>query len=249
MRMKVIVCLPAYEEEENLPALLSEIHETLTESSFPYEIVVVDDGSKDRTAEVATQLAAKYQIRVLRHQINSGLGEALRTGLSAALQMAQDRDAIVTMDADNTHSPRLLLRIIRVLQEGNDVVIASRYVGGANIRGLSLFRRFLSFVAMILFRVVFPTRNVRDYTCGYRAYNVSILRKAFTHYGDSLISQKGFACMVDILLKLRAIDAIMAEVPLVLRYDRKAGMSKMKVLSTIKSTLLLLAKRRLGNYD
>jgi dolichol-phosphate mannosyltransferase len=112
-----------------------------------------------------------------------------------------------------------------------------------------MFRRFLSFMAMILFRIIFPTRNVRDYTCGYRAYNVGIILSAFEHYGDSLISQRGFACMVDILLKLRAIDAIVTEVPLVLRYDRKAGASKMNVVTTIKDTLVLLAKRRFGNYE
>jgi dolichol-phosphate mannosyltransferase len=64
-----------------------------------------------------------------------------------------------------------------------------------------------------------PIRGVRDYTCGYRAYRGRVLRQAFQRYGDDFINQEGFQCMVDILLKLRKMDVIFGEVPLILRYD------------------------------
>jgi dolichol-phosphate mannosyltransferase len=127
------------------------------------------------------------------------------------------------------------------------VVIGSRYVPGARVVGVPFHRRLLSYNASLLMRAVFPIEGVRDYTCGFRAYRASILQKAFARYSERLISQKGFSCMVDILLKLRTLDhPIMAEVPLVLRYDLKHGMSKMRAARTIVDTLVLMARNLRG---
>ena len=87
---------------------------------------------------------------------------------------------------------------------------------------------------------------MRDFTSGYRAYRAGMLRKAFEIYGRQFVSESGFSCMVDILLKLRSTGAIMTELPLVLRYDYKYGVSKMLVLRTVFDTLKLLVARRLG---
>ncbi len=78
---------------------------------------------------------------------------------------------------------------------------------------------------------------MRDYTCGFRAYRVSLLRRAFDDYGESFVDQQGFQCMADILLKLRRYRPRIGELPFVLRYDRKAGSSKMKLGRTTWSTL------------
>jgi dolichol-phosphate mannosyltransferase len=93
---------------------------------------------------------------------------------------------------------------------------------------------------------MFPIRGVRDYTCGFRAYRADALRRAIARYGDGLISETGFSCMADLLLKLRTLPLEMGEVPLELRYDRRGGGSKMRVLRTIRQTLGLLLRRRLG---
>ncbi len=85
---------------------------------------------------------------------------------------------------------------------------------------------------------------MRDYTSGYRAYRVSALSQLVSRYGENFISEKGFASMVDILLRLRKQQLIFTEVPLVLRYDLKPGRSKMNVSQTIKETLNLLVRRK-----
>ena len=95
----------------------------------------------------------------------------------------------------------------------------------------------------MLFRS-FPVRGVKDYTCGYRAYRMELIQKAFSLYGENFINQNGFECMVDILIKLRKMEAIFREVPLVLRYDLKEGVSKMRVVKTISRSLMLIAKHR-----
>lgn len=245
INMKIWVVLPAYNEEQALPDLIHGLDESLSEEGRQFQVIVVNDGSSDRTLEVARSFEKTHPVQVVDNGVNKGLAETLRRGLIHALNQADDRDVIVTMDADNTHPAGLALRMIRSIREGNDVVIASRYRPGSYVRGLSLFRRFLSFGAAILFRITFPTRGVRDYTCGYRAYRTSVLKQLQSQLGDRFISEKGFACMVDLLLQLRRLNLIFTEVPLVLRYDLKPGRSKMQISRTIKETLLLLLRRRL----
>ena len=242
--MKLWIVLPAYNEEKALPHLIDALVEDLTEEKRKFEILIVNDGSQDRTGEVATTYSGKAPVRVFNNGCNKGLAETLRFGLLEAIKLAADDDIIITMDADNTHPAGLLLRMVRLIREGNDVVIASRYRNGSYVKGLSLYRRFLSYVASWLCQILFPIRGVRDYTCGYRAYRVTALAQLMSRYGKDFISEKGFSCMLDILLRLREQELIFTEVPLILRYDLKPGLSKMNVSRTIKETLSLMVRRR-----
>jgi dolichol-phosphate mannosyltransferase len=150
------------------------------------------------------------------------------------------------MDADNTHSPGLIRRMVRQVREGSDVVIASRFRRGAQVHGVPWHRALLSIAASWTFRICFPTRGVRDFTCGFRAYRGEVLIEAFRQFGDGFINRDGFEAMVDILLKLRRMKLVFSEVPLILRYDLKANLSKMDVSATIRKTVNLIWRRRLG---
>lgn len=245
---KVIVVLPAYNEEANIGGLLERIQASMTEEAFEYRVIVVDDGSRDRTPEVLRQYQSTIPLTVEVHQKNQGLGATIRDGLLLAARTATPRDIIVSMDADETHTPGLIRRMVGMIREGHDVVIASRYQRGARVFGLSLFRRFVSYAASWLFRFVFPTPGVRDFTCGFRAYRAGALQKAVAHYGEGgFITAQGFQCMVDILLKMRKLDIVFGEVPMLLRYDLKGGASKMRIARTATNTIKLLIRRRLGD--
>ncbi len=243
---QVYVVLPAYNEEENLAGLLEHIDQAMADDGIRYRVIVVDDGSKDRTALIAEEHGKYMPITVHHHTGNKGLGNTIREGLRIAARQCDDRDIVVSMDADNTHTPGLIRSMTRLIEEGNDVVIASRYQRGAFVRGLAWHRHLLSFCARVLFQVFFPIHAVRDYTSGFRAYRGEVLKRAFHQYGDLFVSEEGFQCMVDILLKLRKMDVIIREVPLILRYDLKGGASKMRVVRTALSTVALLVRRRLG---
>ncbi len=242
--MKIWIVLPAYNEEKALPLLIDALVEDLSEENREFEILVVNDGSQDRTREVAEAYSEKAPVKVVNNGTNRGLAETFRSGLLEAIKLAAKDDIIITMDADNTHPAGLTIRMMRLIREGNDIVIASRYRSGSYVRGLPLYRRFLSYGGGWLFRILFPIRGVRDYTSGYRAYRVSALSQLMSRYGEDFISEKGFACMVDLLLRLREQQLIFTEVPLILRYDLKPGHSKMNVSRTIKETLNLLIRRR-----
>ena len=244
----VRVALPAYNEEASLPPLLESLHATLAAAGLPHEIVVVDDGSSDGTAEVAREASLSLPVRLVSHPQNRGLAAALRTGLEDAVAQASPGDVVVTMDSDNTHPSGLIPRMLQMIAEGHDVVIASRFQSGARVVGVPPLRVALSVASRWLFQLALPIPGVRDYTCGFRVYRVEPLAAAIEHYGDRFVSEKGFSCMVDVLLKMRRLridgsPIVMGEAPMILRYDRKGGESKMRVWRTVRQTLSLIARR------
>lgn len=238
------IVLPAYNEERSLPQLLDHIAESMVEVNARYRVLVVDDGSSDSTAAISAKYAQTMPLVLEQHPVNLGLGSTIRDGLLKAIELSSPQDIIVTMDADNSHNPELIPRMGRGIREGNDVVIASRYQRGSCTRGVPRHRQILSHAAGILFRCVFPIAEVRDYTCGFRAYRAAALKQAVQVYGENMFDQLGFQCMVDILLKLKKLNLIFTELPMILRYDMKESVSKMRVSQTIKDTLFLMLKRR-----
>jgi dolichol-phosphate mannosyltransferase len=240
-RTHVTVVLPTFNEATAIGPLLDRICFTLEDEDIQYDVVVVDDGSTDDTAGVV-RARAKSQVEIVGHEVNRGLGEAIRTGLLRAVERAGERGVIVTMDADSTHLPGLIVRMVRTLNEGFDVVIASRFASNARVVGVPLLRRLLSRGACLLFRLRYPITGVRDYTSGYRAYQTEALVKAFTDHGPSLIRASGFSSMVELLLRLRGRGLLMTEVPIVLRYDQKRGHSKMGVGQNVRDLLRMLVR-------
>ncbi len=235
----LFVVLPAYNEGESLSTLIQQFQQAVT--CCPFQIILVDDGSTDHSIK-ALEAQSFNNLDIIRHQTNKGLGEAIKTGFLIALERATDQDLIVVMDSDCTHSPYLVNRMVELVQEGNDVVIASRYRYGSRVVGLSPLRELLSHGASWFFRLTVPIPNVKDYTCGFRVYRVGTLRHAFDHYKESFITESGFACMADILIKLHRVGALCCEVPMILRYDQKVSTSKIKIFRTILNSFKLAGK-------
>ncbi len=240
---EVAVVLPAFNEEKDLPNLLARIRETLTAQPFKYQVIVVDDGSADRTAEIAREAAAAMPLRLIQHEKNSGLGMAIQTGLSAAMKCA---DMVVVMDSDNTHDPIHVMEMVAEMEGGDtDVVIASRFQPGSVVIGVPAYRQLLSIGCFLLMKVLAPYRGVRDYSTGFRGYRASILQRlAAVHGEDKLVEESGFVCMLEVLLKLRALGARACEIPYTLRYDLKAGASKLRIWRTLKRYLAVVARHR-----
>jgi dolichol-phosphate mannosyltransferase len=245
-RQTIWIVLPAYNEERDLPPLLERIEDSMLEADLSYKIVIVDDGSTDSTLSIIREAAERLPIHVEVHEQNQGLGATIRDGLLVACELAAPKDILVTLDADNSHTPELVLRMVRQIREGHDVVIASRYQRGSHVKGVPFARRVLSYWGGLLFKVVFPITGVRDYTSGYRAYRADLLQRVVSDAERPFFDQDGFQVMVDILLKLRRVpDLIFGEVPMILRYDLKSGVSKMDVGATMQNTIKLMIKRRL----
>ena len=242
--MQILLALPAYNEENDLPRVLEAFQRYVLAAGYNGQVVIVNDGSTDGTAGVIREWSSAIPIDLIEHPRNLGLGETIKDVLRRAAELAGPDDIIVTMDADNTHSPALIPQMADKLHEGYDVVIASRYRPGSKVVGLGPLRHLMCYGARFLFQVRWPIRGVRDYTCGFRAYRASLLHRAFAESDEELAREKGFAAMAEILLRLRAMGARMSEVPMVLRYDRKTGPGKMRIGRTIIRTLAILARNR-----
>lgn len=240
------IILPAYNEENNIKKLLRKITYYQEDAGVDnYQIVVVNDGSTDNTLKILLDYEKnKFPLKVINHANNMGLGETINTGFKYISEISNEQDIVIVMDADDTHTPGLIYRMINKIREGFDVIIASRFHRESRIYGLSSKRKILSWCASIIFRIVMPIKGVKDYTCGYRAYKAYVIKNAFKKYEEKFIDQQGFQAMVDILLKLRPMNFIFGEVPFILRYDFKESTSKMKVKQTIINTIKLLIKRR-----
>ncbi len=243
-RQRIRVMLPSFNEEQNLPSLLKRLESTKVEFGLNMDVLVVNDGSTDNTLKVASSFAGEINIEVLDLQPNRGLAGAMREGFISALEDLEDSDILITLDADDSQNPGLIYRMILQLREGSEVVIASRYRKGSRILGLTNFRKILSTGAGLLFRMMTPIKGVRDFTCGYRAFNAGLLKRAHQFYGQNFIEQKGFGCMAEILLKLRRFNPIIHELPFILRYDLKRGNSKMNVMKTVGQTFGLLLSNK-----
>ena len=242
----IIILIPAYNEEKSIGSLLRGIEGVLGRLEVEHRILVVDDGSTDRTPEVLADLEGELPLEVIRHPENRNLGGAMKSGFARVLETGEEGDFLITLDADNTHPPEYMVEIYDRLLDGPDVVVASRYAKGGEEVGLPAHRALLSKGANALFRLLFPIEGVTDYTGSYRGYRVSALRKAWGARGAEAIREEGFTVMPEILLTLRGKGLVFAEVPLVLRYDLKGEASKMRVARNVFATLRLMLAMRLG---
>lgn len=243
---RLLLVLPAYNEESTLPNLFMRLQKAVIAPASSLIVFVVDDGSADRTAEIARQGAEGLDVRLIQHEQNQGLGQAFQTGLSTAAAEAGPNDVIVVMDADDTHDVGLFTPMLESIIQGSDIAIASRFVNGGDDSSAPPFRRLLSRGASVVFRLALPLDRINDFTSGYRAYRAELIQAALKHWGERLIEEQGFACMVELLLKLRHSGPKVTEVPMVLHYDRKLSTSKLKLTRTLKQYFKLALRDALS---
>ena len=246
MRQKYLIGLPAYNEEKNIDRLLEKIHSLKPAFGDSLHVIVVNDGSTDITEAILKNYADRYgYINYINHPRNLGLGNAMNTILAYAVKNFDAQDILITFDADNTHNPDIIPSMVEMLnQKKLDIVIASRFTKDSKEVGLSKIRKIYSRGAMMFCRLVFHIKNVKDYSCGYRAYSIGFLKKLAADYQGEVISSKGFECMVEILAKAGKIGVKAGEYPFVLEYNLKKGQSKMNAKKTIIGYMRLAFKVR-----
>ena len=227
--MKVWIVLPAFNEECSIPRLLPKISAEFNRKNLPYHIVVVDDGSNDCTLDVLQKMKNEYPLDIVAHPINRGLGETERDGFEYVAMHAQDDDVLVRLDCDDTHEPQYIFNLIEKLAKGFDVVSASRFQPGGGQKGVGTYRALISYSANIFMKLLFNIHGIRDYSCGFRAYRVQVIKDAIRIFGNGFIQLKGlgFTSTLETIVKLNLLGCRFTEVPFVLRYDQKASSSKM----------------------
>lgn len=247
-RLRILI--PAYNEEWNIGELLGRLRQWGGGGGGGdgYEVVVVDDGSRDGTARVVAAQAGAMPVKLVQHPANRGVAAAFRTGFRAVLEGAGADDIVVTMEADNTSDLAILTRMVDGVRAGADLVLASCYAPRGGVEGSNLYRMALSKGANLLVRVLFGLPGVHTYSSFYRAYRAGALRRALDRYGEHFIESDGFECMVEVLVKLARLGLHIEEVPMTLRLDRRRGQSKMRAGRTIRGYLRLLLRESAGRW-
>lgn len=240
----IYVLLPAYNEELALPPLLERLDRQLSSHGIDWRAVIVNDGSSDGTAQLLKTLGERFPIDVVTHRYNRGLGETARDGFEYVADVGRTGDVVVRMDCDDTHDPSYIPAMLEKIREGYEAVIASRYAPGGGQRGVDAYRRAISRIANWIIKAFFNIPGVWEYTCGFRAYRVELIRDALHIFKNQFIDLKGmgFTGTVEKMIKLKLMGARVTEIDFVLRYDRKPSESKVVTSITTLGYLMLIAK-------
>ena len=240
----IYLVIPAYNEEQNLPGLIRDIGSVMKQTGEEFFIILVDDGSTDKTRDIALELAKETSMEVISHKRNLGANGFFNTGLRKAAELSEPGDIVVVMEADSTSDPALLPDMTRKIREGIDVVIGSRYIKGGGYSRFPVKRLILSLGANFLMKVAFPIKGVKDYTIFYRAYSGETLKKALEVYKDRFITQDSFLVNAEILVNLRRLNIKVEEVPLLYRYELKKSKSRIAVGNTLAEYLTFILTKR-----
>jgi dolichol-phosphate mannosyltransferase len=241
--------LPAYNEAAAIKPLFEKIRLLQLTLAQPLCVLFYDDGSRDHTRQEVQAWCDLLSLVYLDGVENRGLGAGMNALLQEFYCRGASDDLLVVMDCDNTHDPQQITQMLTLLQQDAylEVVIASRYRAGAISRGVPRHRAALSLACALLYKILHPIANARDYSCGYRAYRHGAIARVHARYPLPMLKEPGFACMVELLLKLRQVRARVREIPLRLAYDQKVTPSKMDLsANSLRLLKKLLAWRWMG---
>jgi dolichol-phosphate mannosyltransferase len=231
----VWLILPTYNEADNLEALVRAVLPRLEETSLPHTILVVDDGSPDGTGEIADRLAAELPaVRVLHRARKQGLGRAYLAGFEIAL--ADDAELVMEMDADFSHDPADVPRLIAAAGAA-DLVLGSRYVTGGGVENWGVARRLVSRGGCAYARLVLGI-PVRDLTGGFKCFN----RRVLEGLDLSGVHANGYGFQIELTYKAVRAGYSVTELPIVFR-QRRMGVSKMTPPIALEAIWKVLALR------
>ncbi len=222
--------IPAFNEEENIKRLGTELIPALNSSGEKYEIIIVNDGSSDNTEREGKKLAERFKfVRIISHQKNSGMGAAVRTGINNALG-----DILITLDSDLTYGPSEILKVLNEYKKTNaDCVIGSHFMEGGSVDEVKDVRKFLSQAINHVYRILFGG-NVKTISSILRLYKTEQLR-------ELNLTSTGFTINAEILFKLLQKKRKVVETPVTLT-ARKFGASKLNFWKESKNHMILLTR-------
>ncbi len=209
--------LPTYCEAGNIESLVREIKALRPESL----IVVIDDSSRDGTAKIAKRLQEEYEdIIVFVRPAKLGLGTAITDGFKLILSLENPPDYIITMDADYSHSPQTIPRLLRTAERGYDLVIGSRYTKNSRIIGWQIFRRLISQVANFIASTMVGMK-IRDCTSGFRCYS-----KRYVENVIGYLHSQTYEIQIETVKQAWTRGYKVREIPITFE-NRKKGKSKL----------------------
>lgn len=231
MNKQLSIIIPAYNEEDHIVQTLTQAAEFLRSKGYEYEIITVNDGSTDRTAEMVSSLDKVYpEIKCLNRSENRGKGETVKEGISHARF-----PTCLFMDADSSTSILEWNKFEALFEKGNQVVIGSRHLPDSEIvHHQPRIRRFLGAGYRFICRKLFGL-NVSDFNCGFKAYETALAKSV---YSEVQMKDWSFDTEVFCLLKKRGVSV--AEVPV--KWEHRDKPSNLKPIQTALKTIKSIFK-------
>ena len=215
--MRATICLPTYNERDNLPRMIEALAEILRDGD---RVLVIDDSSPDGTGQIADALEERYGfLDVLHREHKEGLGRAYIAGFHEVLQT--DAELVLEMDCDFSHDPADVPRLIAAAESGADLVLGSRYVPGGGTRNWGLVRRLISKGGSV-YTALFLRMGVRDPTGGFKCFR----RAALQAIDLDAITPRGYAFQIETTWRVKQAGFRVQEIPITF-VDREVGHSKM----------------------
>lgn len=215
--MSKVVIIPTYNEKENIEAIIRKVF-SLNEA---FDILIIDDGSPDGTAEIVRKLQNEFagSLNMVERTGKQGLGTAYIAGFRWALE--HNYDYIFEMDADFSHNPEDLPRLYKACAEGADLAVGSRYVSGVNVVNWPMGRVIMSYYASAYVRIV-TGMSIRDTTAGFVCYS----RPLLSSIDLDKIRMKGYGFQIEMKYTSYKLGFKLVEVPIIFT-NRVVGTSKM----------------------
>jgi dolichol-phosphate mannosyltransferase len=212
--LKAVVCLPTYNELENLESMLRALGDK------DVRVLVIDDNSPDGTGELADRLAQELDyVDVLHRERKEGLGPAYLAGFRRAL--SDGAELVLEMDCDFSHDPNDVPRLLAAVEGGADLALGSRYVPGGGVRNWGLVRRLISAGGSFYARALLGVK-VRDLTGGFKCYRREVLEAIDL----DAVESKGYAFQIETTYRVLRAGFKVVEIPITFA-DREVGGSKM----------------------
>jgi dolichol-phosphate mannosyltransferase len=217
LKSEVGILLPTYCEAANISKLIHEIEGL----GLDVSVLVIDDSSPDGTADLVRNLKREYEnVMVFVRPRKSGLGTAITDGFKIFLSLKNPPKYIVTMDADYSHSPKDVPRVVSAAREVNGLAIGSRYCPGGGTVNWGVSRHAISRVANVLSSVLIGA-EIHDYTSGLRCYSMNLLNNIV---GE--LHSETYEIQIETIRQARKKGFLIREVPMVF-VNRKKGKSKL----------------------
>jgi dolichol-phosphate mannosyltransferase len=218
MLTRAVVCVPTYNERENVEALVRALGEVLDTTRD--RVLVIDDGSPDGTGEIADRLAAELSwVEVLHRRSKEGIGRAYLAGFERAL--VSGAELVLEMDCDFSHDPKTVPRLIAACEDSADLALGSRWVEGGGTENWGLLRRFVSRGGSLYARLVLGV-GIRDLTGGFKCFRRAVLETI----DRDAISARGYGFQIEGTYRAIRAGFRVVEVPITF-VDRRVGKSKM----------------------
>lgn len=218
MSKALSIVIPTYKEVENIVPLVERVGKALTD--YDYEILFVDDNSRDGSVEAVEKLSARYPVHILVRTTERGLASAVVHGINNS-----EGDRVLVMDADLQHPPEVIPSLIKAADDGADVVVGSRYVAGGSCGEWGLFRRLVSKVSTTIAHIFLPpTRSVKDPMSGFFMFDREVV-------ADAKLQPRGYKILLEVLMEGSVEKA--AEVPFTF-VTREGGESKLTVKQQVE---------------